>query len=41
MNFGKQLLRTVVNDDSGSMVVTCSIGGQKIELNEQDVNIAL
>ena len=35
------VFRTVVNDNIGSMVVTCSIGGQQIEFNEQDVNIAL
>ena len=35
------VVRTVVNDNTGSMVVTCSIGGQQIEFNDQDVNIAM
>ncbi|XP_074359054.1 uncharacterized protein LOC141698283 [Apium graveolens] len=30
-----------MNDNSESMVVTCSIGGQSVEFNEQDVNAAL
>ncbi|XP_074351678.1 uncharacterized protein LOC141690812 [Apium graveolens] len=35
------VMRTVMHDDVVSLVVTCSVGGQQIEFNEQDVNQAL
>ncbi|XP_074332124.1 uncharacterized protein LOC141668956 [Apium graveolens] len=35
------MVRTVMNDNSVSLVVTCTIGGQQIEFNMQDVNTAL
>ncbi|KAL8131777.1 hypothetical protein AgCh_007632 [Apium graveolens] len=35
------MLRTVMNDNFVSLVVTFSIGGQQIEFNEQDVNATL
>ncbi|KAL8088302.1 hypothetical protein AgCh_038183 [Apium graveolens] len=35
------MVRTVMNDNSVSLVVTCTIGGQLVEFNEQDVNIVL
>ena len=32
------VVRTVVHDNSVSIVVNCSIGGQPVEFNEQDMN---